>query len=363
MNQRLPKDALFDSETLATFKQVAVVRSLEGLGDFLCIVPALRSLRTALPQATITLVGLPKIKALVQRFNHYVDALLPFPGYPGLPEQEPQLQKIPAFFADAQSRCFDLALQLHGSGIITNPLMLLMGAKHNAGFFLPGQYCPTDSFLPYPEDESEIRRYLQLMAFLGFPDQGEALEFPLEEADHQALEAIAASHCLHPGRYLCIHPGASLVDRRWAPDHFAKVADALARRGYQIVLTGSLEEVPLTRAVASLMQTPSINLAGRTSLGALAVLLEGACLLVCNDTGVSHLAAALQVPSVVIFTTSDLKRWAPLNRTLHRVVCTTGGETRSNAIAQAEALLERSLASATPSESVLYPVAYGDVSP
>ena len=341
-----------NSDRLAQFRHLVVLRSLEGLGDFLCIVPALRSLRAALPQAKITLVGLAKTQALVQRFHQYVDELLPFPGYPGLPEQHPQLQQLPAFLTEAQNRCFDLALQMHGSGVITNPLLLLLGAKRNAGFFLPGQYCPEpDNFLPYPADESEIRRYLQLVNFLGFPVQEEALEFPLAESDHQAFTAIESTHTLRPGQYICIHPGASRADRRWAPDHFARIADTLAQRGFQIVLTGSSDEAPVTHAVASLMLTPSLNLAGCTQLGALAVLLKGARLVICNDTGVSHLAAALQVPSVVIFTASEPTRWAPLNRTLHRVVCTNQGEALSNAIAQAELLLERSV-TAKPSAAL-----------
>jgi len=125
MNQRTPLRAV-----ISHFRRIVVVRSLEGLGDFLCIVPTLRSLRTALPQATITLVGLPKTRLLVQRFHQYVDELLPFPGYPGLPEQDLQLQQLPAFFETAQNQCFDLALQLHGSGTIINPLIVLFAPLH-----------------------------------------------------------------------------------------------------------------------------------------------------------------------------------------------------------------------------------------
>ncbi|MBW4690993.1 MAG: glycosyltransferase family 9 protein [Lyngbya sp. HA4199-MV5] len=349
MKQRSPsKDVVFGSDTLASFKRVAVVRSLEGLGDFLCLIPALRSLRAALPQAQITLVGMPKTQMLVQRFHQYIDILLAFPGYPGLPEQMPQPQKFPAFLAAAQNQRFDLALQLHGNGIITNPLTVLLDATHTAGFFLSGQYCPQpDCFLPYVHDESEVRRYIRLMDFLGFPSQGEALEFPLYQDDYQAMASIEATYSLRQGRYVCMHPGASMVDRRWSPKRFAIVADALAQRGYQIVLTGSAEEVPLTQAVARFMHAASINVAGCTNLGALAVLLKGACLLVCNDTGVSHLAAALQVPSVVIFTASDPKRWSPLDGTRHRVVDTTRGETLEDAIAQAETLLQQSSVSST----------------
>jgi len=75
-------------------------------------------------------VGLPKTRLLVQRFHQYVDELLPFPGYPGLPEQDLQLQQLPAFFETAQNQCFDLALQLHGSGTIINPLIVLFAPLH-----------------------------------------------------------------------------------------------------------------------------------------------------------------------------------------------------------------------------------------
>lgn len=307
----------------------------------LCVIPALRALRHALPNAEIVLIGLPTIEPLMQRFGGYIDQVLAFPGYPGLPERSPDLRQIPDFLKTVQSYNFDLALQMHGSGGITNPLITLFGAKQTAGFWLPGSYCPDrDRFLPYQEQESEIRRYLNLLKFLGIPAQDEALEFPIFDSDWEALNAIAGISQLQPN-YVCVHPGASVPERRWPPDRFAAVADSLAARGFQVVLTGSAAEISLTQTVAQMMQAPCLNLAGQTNLGSLAVLLKRSRLLVCNDTGVSHLAAALQTPSVVLFPNSNPTRWAPLNRDRHRVISQETGLSTTIAIAQAQELLQQ----------------------
>lgn len=307
-------------------EEVAVLRALPGLGDLLCSIPALRALRAARPRARISLIGLPQARFMLERFPQYVDELVEFPGWPGLVEQEAPLHQLPDFFAAMQRRRFDLLLQMHGSGIVTNPLAALFGATRTAGFYLPGQFCPdASSFLPYPAHAPEVRRHLLLLEFLGVPLRGEALEFPLHEADHAALGQMGECEDLAPGAYICVHPGASIARRRWAPERFAAVADALAERGLRVVLTGSEPERPLTRAVAGAMRHRAIDIAGRTSLGALAVLLSRARLLLCNDTGVSHLAAALRVPSVIIFIATEPDRWAPLDRGRHRVVGEASG--------------------------------------
>ncbi len=284
----------------------------------LCVVPALRALRVALPEAHITLLGLPCAASFVRRFGGYLDELLEFPGFPGIPEREFCPAALPTFLTRVQARRYDLALQMHGSGAFSTPFTQLLGAKVTAGFCLP-EFCPDPRrFLPLPEREPEVRRWLRLLAFLGVPSRGERLEFPLGARDWRELEQTGID--LPPQRYVCIHPGASAPDRRWPPAAFAAVAEEMYARGFDIALTGSAEEVPLTRAVADAMRAPALDLAGRTTLGALAELLAEARLLVCNDTGVSHLAAALRVPSVVIFTGSDPARWAPLDRDLHRAL-------------------------------------------
>jgi len=266
-------------------------------------------------------VGLSWASRFVQRFRHYLDGFLEFPGYPGLPEQPPRPERLPAFLAEVQARRFDLAIQMHGSGALTNPLVALFGARCTAGWHVPGQFCPDAAwFLPYPEAESEVWRCLRLVEFLGAPIQDAALELPIEEQDVADLQAIEAARRLVPGGYVCLHPGARATTRRWLPERFAAVADGLAERGYPVVLTGSAAERPLAAAVSQAMRIRPIDLVGRTSFGALAALVRDARLVVCNDTGISHIAAALRVPSVIVVTASSPERWAPEDRQRHRVV-------------------------------------------
>jgi len=318
MDKHLGKNQQLRSISL---HKIAIVRSLPGLGDLLCFTPALRALRTALPNAEITLIGLPQTKSIVKRFGSYIDCLLEFPGYPGISEVSFSPQKVVSFLAEVQQLEFDLALQMHGNGSCTNSFTMLLGAKRSAGFFASGYTCPDPNwFIPYPEDEPEIWRYLRLLESLDIPLQGDQLEFPIWQSDWQEFNAIASASNLHSGKYVCIHPGASVGARRWSWQNFVAVADGLAARGLQIVLTGNAAESGLTRSIAERVRFPAIDLAGKTSLGAIAALLENACLLICNDTGISHLSAALQVKSVVIFSNSDPNRWAPLNQNLHRVL-------------------------------------------
>jgi ADP-heptose:LPS heptosyltransferase len=302
-------------------------------------VPAFRALRAAFPEARIALVGLPWEQDFVRRFHSYLDEYIRFPGMPGFPEQPADIVQFPHFLKEIQAGHFDLALQMQGSGEISNSLVSLWGAKVCAGFYKPGLYCPDKKyFLEYPEQEPEVWRHLRLMEFLGIPLQGDDLEFPLFDEDWEELDRIKENFDLRAD-YVCIHPGARRQERRWSVENFAEVADGLAALGFQIVLTGTREESNLTMAVAQQMKTPAIDLAGRTSLGALAALISKAHLVVSNDTGISHVAVAVKTPSVILFSASDMGRWAPKNTHLHKVLWPALNATAADVLAKAESHL------------------------
>jgi ADP-heptose:LPS heptosyltransferase len=304
-----------------TPRRVAVFRALQ-LGDLLCAVPALRAVRNGFPDAEITLIGLPWARGFAQRFARLVDRFVEFPGFPGLPEREPDLASLPRFLAEAQAVRYDLAIQMHGRGDLTNSLVAALGAKATAGFFPSAAPCPDPvRFLRWPESGTEIHRCLALTDFLGLPRAGDRLEFPLDDDEIAQADALLARHRLVRRRFVCIHPGARLYTRRWPAEYFAIVAQDVVRRGYTIALTGSDEEALITRRIGRALPAGTFaDLAGRTKLGVFAALLRHARLLVSNDTGVSHVAAALRVPSIVISCGADPRRFAPLDHALHEVL-------------------------------------------
>ena len=298
--------------------RVAVFRALQ-LGDMLCAVPALRAMRAAWPHAYITLIGLPWATQFVERFSSLVDELIVFPGAPGFPEQEETEAGLPSFFAAMRRRRFDLAIQMHGSGGPANTIVGRLGATTCAGFIEPHEAL-APGLVAWPDSLPEPRRYLALVRALGLPAADDTLWFPLTAQDRAEYAALEMEHGIEPERLVVLHPGAQLPSRRWPPARFAQVADALSEQGWQIAITGTSHEADITAAVLGAMTAPALHLAGATSLGGLAALVARARLVVCNDTGISHLAAAMCTPSTVIASGSDTRRWAPLDHGRHHVL-------------------------------------------
>lgn len=305
-------------------KKIAILRALQ-LGDMLCMIPAVRAIKKAYPDAAITLLGLPGKEDFVARFSHYFSNFIAFPGWPGLPEQKVIPSRAAHFLLHAQQQQFDLVLQMQGSGTHTNDLCYLLGGRVTAGLRAAGVWAPDEALFPLmTESDHEILRLLKIVHALGIPSDGTALEFPVSAAEYAQGGRIMNLLQLQPRKYVCIHPGARDPRRRWPAASFAAMGDALAAMGLTILITGAEEERTLTRSVAEQMQYPATDLvaqAGQTSIGEMAALIQQSAALLSNDTGVSHIAAALSVPSVIIFSPySDPARWAPLNSVLHTAV-------------------------------------------
>jgi ADP-heptose:LPS heptosyltransferase len=303
--------------------RIAVLRALPGLGDLLCAVPALRAIRAAHPSAPVTLVGLSSASWFVERYRWLVDDLLVVEGIAGLPEVAADARQALELFRRAQARRFDLALQLHGSGTTSNPLLSMLGARHQVTAHRPGDWVPPGTSVAYPEDEPEIARLLAVTTAAGCPPLGKEIDLPVREDETAAARALLDGAGLAPGAFVCLHPGASRPERRWPSTRFAAAADHLTGKDVPVILTGAAGERPLVHEVLAKMTSRRprvVDLAGRTSIGVLGALYRQARLVLTNDTGASHVAAAVQAPSVVVFGSGEPDRWAPLDAERHRRV-------------------------------------------
>ena len=299
-------------------KKIGIFRALQ-LGDMLCAIPAIRSLRQAYPHAQIILLGLSWAKSFTDRFDHYFDGFIHFPGYPGLPEQGFNAKQFHEFTGEMQQQNFDLLLQMQGNGSLVNPMMELFGARYVAGFKTEGHYALDNGlFLSYPGFGSEIERHLALIGHLGIESMGTELEFPIMDSDEDELQKLSLP--IQPQHYVCIHPGSRGSWRQWPTSYFAALADFCIEQGYQAVITGTEDEVDIVASVISQMKNEPINTAGKTSLGAVGALIRDAALLISNCTGVSHIAAAFKTPSVVISMDGEPHRWGPLDSYRHRTI-------------------------------------------
>ncbi|MGY1836928.1 glycosyltransferase family 9 protein [Blastococcus sp. SYSU DS0510] len=294
--------------------RIALVRLRVGLGDLLCSAPALRRLRSARPDAHVTLITWARMAPVVERLGDTVDELLPFPGCAGIPDGPVDRAGWAAFRHAARSRRFDLALQVYGDRPAANEVAASLGARLVGGFAPTGWTPPPGEehlHLRYPLGLHEVDRHLRLLEHLGLPaGDPPAVWFHVhgeEEAEHRSL---LERHGLGPGRYAVLHPGASSPTRRWPVPRYAAVGDALAADGLDVVVTGVPAEAGIGAELVAAMRAPAVDLTGTTGLGALAALLRDSAVLVGNDTGTAHLAAAVGARSVTVFLPGDPVRWA-----------------------------------------------------
>jgi len=295
-------------------RRIAIFQAL-NLGDLLCATPALRAVRHRFPKAQITLIGREWARDLVTRLPS-IDRFSAFPGFAGITES-PQTD----FEQEGLTPVYDLAIQMHGSGNESNGYVASLGAERSLGYGLSSDL-RLSSVLPWIEDEPEPLRWLRLVAKLGASADSVHLDMPVTSQELQAAATLLGARDARPR--IGLHVGASQPGRRWPVEAFAALADQLVQDlDAHIVFTGSESEQELTASVRVLMESPALDLAGKTTIGEFAAAIASLDLLVTNDTSASHIAAATRTRSVVLYGPTRPERWAPLDLTLHHIIDAT----------------------------------------
>ncbi|WP_018657114.1 glycosyltransferase family 9 protein [Actinomadura flavalba] len=299
-----------------TRPSVLLLRAL-GLGDFLTGVPAYRAVRAAFPGHEIVLAAPPVLTPLA-RLTGAVDVVVP------------TVELGPV----ALPRPPELAVDLHGDGPASHRVVEGVGAGRVLEF---ASAAAPDVAGPWWDDgEHEVTRWCRLLAWGGIAADPAALRI-------DPPRDPGASHVL-------VHPGAAYGSRRWPPDRFARVARALRDRGHRVLVSGGGGERALAAEVAERAGLPYTSvLAGRTGLMELAGYVAAAELVVCGDTGVSHLATACGTPSVTLFGPVSPALWGPPAGSARHLVLWKGGDAGRPGDAHGDAPDPRLLA-VTPDE-------------
>jgi len=283
-----------------------LVRLPNWTGDAVMATPGLRALRARYPDAEITGQIRPGLEALFAG-HPSLDVVLPVRSWRRGGRALWQEGK------GLRERRFELGVCLPDS-FSSALLMRAAGVARVAGYRRAGRG-PLLHFPVSPRPEwgpkrmvARERSVLHLLESIGCAARGTGLELrttPQEEARADSLLGDIA----HVRPLVALAPGASFgASKRWPPESFAAVADAMAERGAAVVIVGAPEEVEIGRAVCELARTRPLDLCSRMDLGSLKAVLRRAAVLVCNDAGARHVATAFGTPAVVLFGPTALEK-------------------------------------------------------
>lgn len=203
-------------------------------------------------------------------------------------------------------------------------LCLLAGIGRRLAHCRENPYALLTDWVPDPEVVApirhEVRRQLDLLAAVGIEAADEHLSIHVPDTASRSVRArLDALGIADRPAWVAVHPGASAASRRYPPEQFGTaLADLHARTGWPVVYTGDAAERDLVETVRDAAGGVGTSLAGQLSFPELAALVAVAPLLITNNTGPAHLAAAVATPVVDLYALTNLQHtpWAVPSRIL-----------------------------------------------
>jgi lipopolysaccharide heptosyltransferase I len=329
----------------SVWKNILLIKP-SSLGDIVMALPALSALRRSFPQARITWLVRPAFAPLIEGHPH-LDEIIHFDRKKlGKAWYCPFAMKaLGSLIADLRRRRFDTVLDLQGL-LRSASLAWACGCKHRFGPDWGREFAHwfyTTTVPRHADWVHVIDYYMKIIEAMGGCDRG--VEFVLPEkpavaasvrdllhrslkcevssvkpqAKADAVEGKTSDFKLQTSNfklpYAVIIPGSAQVSKCWPAERFGALADRLAsEHGLSIVATGGGAENAMVERIQSHAKCRIVNLAGRTSLPELVEVLRSARLVVSNDTGPGHIAAALGKPLVMMFSWSNPLRVGPYRR-------------------------------------------------
>lgn len=294
-------------------KKILVLR-YRFIGDTILTVPFLRNLRRAEPNAFIAWVVAPGSSDVVQEIP-YVDELIywdPVTIHADSRGAHRTLGKKLGFIRDLRSRRFDKVYVLKrsfGSALIG----FLSGAGQRIGFNTEGRGFLLTKSVPYRQDQHEVQNFLDVLRADGIPVADDYLEAWLTAEERTFADNFFQQAGVAPDETVIgIHPFAANPTRAWHLDNFIELAQQLQERHkIRILFFGGPRDQEALPAIRAALKYPPIEAIGATSLRQTMAILSRCRLLICNDSGIMHLAASLQVPLIAIFGPQSPVKFGP----------------------------------------------------
>lgn len=304
---------------------------LDNLGDLLMTTPALRALKSAAPGRHLTLLG-SAAGVSAAPYLAELDAALSYDAPWVKSEAASAPENDRAMIEILRAHGFDAAVifTVHTQSALPAALLCrLAGIPRVLAHARENPYRLLSDWLPEIEPQvarHEVRRQLDLVAAVDATTADERLAFRVGAEDRARLEVKLRQLGIDPAQpWVLMHPGATAPSRRYPPESYATAAELIARRlRCPVLFGGDCGERALVDMVRARMQVPAPSLAGALSLGECAAAIESATVLVANNSGPVHLAAALGTPVVDLYALTNPQHtpWQVPSRVLfHDVPC------------------------------------------
>ena len=277
-----------------------------SLGDIVHAMPVCAAIRRAYPKARLTWLVKRQWAGLVERIDG-VDRV-----WPVKPTIMGWLSQVPAL----RTERFDLVVDLQGL-FRSAAIGWLGGSPLLVGFANGREGSPWfySRRVPVPQSEMHaVDRYLLVAKAVGAVESGAPeFRFRISQTDYDEVDRLLSRSGVTPGtRWVAMNVSARWPTKRWSATSFAEVADRLQQEDCgAVVIIGGPDEQADVAAVIGGMKTPAIDLAGATTVGLLPALLSRASLLITNDSGPMHIAAAVGTPVVALFGPTSAARTGP----------------------------------------------------
>jgi len=291
-------------------KRIAILKP-SALGDIVHALPVLSALRDRWPQAHIAWVVNRGFAGLLDGHPD-LNEIIPFDraAFRGGPLAG--VRYAVGFLQSVRAKRFDLVVDLQGLAR-TGLMAALAGAAVRVGFAQAreGSRWAYTHRVEVPDAETihAVDRYRRVVQFLGADVAPQRWIVPVNAGEVEAVQALLAPY---PRPWVAVAAGAKWRTKRWPPEHFAEVLNRMkAKRGGTAVLVGAAEDEAISNAIAERFTGATLDLTGRTSLPRLAAVLKTCDVMLANDTGPLHLAAALGTPCVAPYTCTRIAKHGP----------------------------------------------------